>query len=174
MSIIRLIQTDGQAGLEKLYDTFRKRLYFFVLKHTKDTFEAENLVHDIFVKIYEQRQNLKESIPAEKQVFRIAQNVVIDHYRKKLNQAENISRVARIFDVQEEDDTPQKERIKKLKAAIETLPPKRKKIFELNRFDGLTYKEIAEELSISPRTVEDHISKALKSLRNKLAQFLFF
>lgn len=169
MKLNEIIREGNAKEFAVLYDIFHKRVYYFVLKSTQSQVDAEDLCQGIFLKIWENRNKLSPEIPLENQIFQIARSLVIDYYRAKTAQKKILAN----FTKRETEEPSQLEvdpqKVSSLKKAIDELPSKRKEIFKLSRFHGLSYEEIAEELSISKNTVHSQISKALNTLRKKLA-----
>lgn len=152
---------------QQVYEDAAEKLYFYILGKTRSAYLAEEVTQITFVKLWQYRESLDEQRPLSLQLFRIARTTLIDLVRKQnhlsaamdglKNQQERTG--AAIMQV-EFNDTHQQ-----LMQAINRLPPVRKKVFEMSRLEGLSYKEIAEALSISVKTVEKHVSQALKDIR---------
>lgn len=142
-----------------------------MLQSVCDESSAEDLCQSVFIKMWQSRASLKADIELDAQVFKIARSVVIDHYRSTNSQRQLMEEYQTMIPkARSESDTQDVSlRIQALRKAIADLPAKRREVFQLSRFNGLTYDEIAEELSISKNTVHVHITKALHALRNKLA-----
>jgi RNA polymerase sigma-70 factor (ECF subfamily) len=134
---------------------------------------AEELVQLTFLRLWQFRHTLSEALPFEVQFFNMATSALIDYSRKEgslkrktIAITENSSEL-NIATTQAEDNF---EHINYLQSTIRPLSPVRKKIFILSRIHGYSYKEIAQELSISVKTVEDHMVKALKYIRSSILQ----
>ncbi len=160
-----------------MYRQYYRRVYHFALKSVNDKAEAEDLCQSIFLKIWENRSRLDEQLEIEPQLFRIAKGVVIDHYRAQTRRQQLIQQFPRSSPsatfAGSPDNSDRTQRLESVRKAIEELPAKRRKVFKLSRYHGLTYDEIADELSISRHTVHVHISKAIIDLKKKLAAFFF-
>ncbi len=173
--IEKLIAGD-KAALEALYRQYYKRVYLFAAKQTKDAAQIEDLVHDIFLHLWENRSRLSLEIPIEAQLFVTARQVVINFLKRSTLQ----QKVYDNLPLQENNanasnnESDAIEMLSQLTAAIEALPPKRRQIFKMSKLEGLTYEEIAEALSISKNTVESQMVKALRFLRERLSQLPFF
>lgn len=173
--LIKHLHENDEAAFDELYHSLHQKIYNFIYRYVKDSSSTKELTQLFFVKLWIKRKQLKSNKPLEGQIFTIARNLVIDELRKRAresrlveqwaNQQGNTSNCT-------EDDVLYQDLQDQLAHAIETLPQKRKQIFKLNRLQGLTYKEIAEELSISQKTVEKQMSKALKVMQAKLGSFL--
>jgi len=148
---------------QTVYSLFNQKLYAYVLKKTNSVYMAEEVVQLTFIRLWEKRETLSAEYNISTQIFRIAGTILIDQLRKEAVSKKHLSVVEDDFALKTETDQP--EMLHALEQAIEQMAPVRKKVFKLSKVDGYSYKEIAEMLSISPKTVENHISQALKQLR---------
>ena len=143
----------------------------FAKKILVDEDDAREVVHQVFISIWEKRQEMDLSVSLKSYLFTSVHNrslnVIRD--RKKFSSAE-VPDVAGEWDVSSVIESMELE--DKIMEVVSTLPEKCREVFELSRFDGLKYSEIAEHLQISVKTVENQMSKALKILREKLAKYL--
>lgn len=163
------IRNNNPRGLEwlfKEYYGFLVRTAFYI---TNDQEVAEDLSQDVFVKIWEKRNNLPEIQNIKAYLTRIVRNTALDYVERNHSQSINLANYLYFEDqitelTQEQNDNLGKE----ISAAIAKLPPRCRLIFSMNRLEGLTNDEIASYLDISKRTVETQISKALKIIRNEL------
>ncbi|MEZ5040370.1 MAG: RNA polymerase sigma-70 factor [Saprospiraceae bacterium] len=173
--LLEQLHENNEAAFAEIYRLIHQKIYNFIFRYVQDPANAKELTQRFFVKLWEKRHSLSKEKPLESQAFVIARNLVIDdlrksareaafklHYQSRHNTFSLITEEALLFDNLQEH----------FEAAIEALPQKRKEIFQLNRYGGHTYVEIAHQLSISPKTVETQMSKALKVLRAKLSTFL--
>ncbi|MFD2584816.1 RNA polymerase sigma factor [Pedobacter vanadiisoli] len=148
---------------QTVYSLFNQKLYAYVLKKTNSVYMAEEVVQLTFIRLWEKRETLSAEYNISTQIFRIAGTILIDQLRKEAVSKKHLSVVEDDFALKTETDQP--EMLHALEQAIEQMAPVRKKVFKMSKVDGYSYKEIAEMLSISPKTVENHISQALKQLR---------
>ena len=168
------LQQRNAAVFKQVYETYHGRLYFFVLKHTQSSFLAEETVQLSFIKIWENALRLSAEVDLSVQLFRIAKCVMIDLLRKEQVRLHHFSQIAlnkknahEIIDIDHRQD------LLRVHEAIDAMAPVRKTVFTLSRLDGHSHQEIAGHLSISPKTVENHITKAIRELRKTLTSFLF-
>ena len=167
---------DGEKGFKLVFDTFYPRLLRFAESYVGDRFEAENILQDVFLRLWEKRASLPADLNLQAYLLTMVKNQCMDFLRHRqvvmqhfvdwetVQQQEasfNCYALSR-FDP-EAIDAESVERL--VEKAISELPDQCRKVFELSRFDGLKYKEIAERMGISVKTVETHISHALKILR---------
>jgi RNA polymerase sigma factor (sigma-70 family) len=168
------LQQHDAVVFRELYDAYHEKLYFFVLKHTRSSFLAEETVQLSFIRIWEKADKLSAEADLSSQIFRIAKSVMIDLLRKENVRIHHSSQM--LIDTafeQEASDIDNRHELVRVHKAIEEMAPVRKTVFTLSRFEGYSHLSIAERLSISPKTVENHINKALRQLRRTLTSFLF-
>lgn len=128
-----------------------------------------------FVKVWMYRKNLNPKIKISTQIFQIAKTVLIDEIRKEARRSNKYSFLKHFsLDTHQENGynklTTEELRIR-IQHITSSLPPMRKRVFEMSRNENLTYKEISEKLSISVRTVDKHIELALRQIKPQLALF---
>lgn len=125
-----------------------------------------------FTKLWQYRQSLQEEYTISTQLFRIATTVLIDFLRKYNNKDAVTARLDSLEIEKGVDSTNEKMRgaelQKRISEAVNDLPPVRKLVFEMSREQGMSYREIAETLSVSSKTVETHIYKALKQIKKHI------
>ena len=168
--IDRLKQGDDTA-FETLYYKYIDKVYYFALRYLRTKEDAEGLTQDIFIKIWENRFSLKPGLSLNSYIFTIAKNTIFNKNRKKINEKAYVeylkNHLDEVYD-KTENDIILNEVKNLIDDAVNQLPAKRKQIFKLSRFEGLSYKEISMKLKLSERTVETHIRLALKTVRNTL------
>jgi RNA polymerase sigma-70 factor (ECF subfamily) len=132
---------------------------------------AKDLTQQCFIRLWQFRHTLSPDHALEKQVFIIARSLLINHIKKEATQKKlkdnHLAVVGK--DIQEPAIDGKLELSNEVNAAIESLPPVRRKIIILKAFHGCSNKEIALQLKISVKTVEDHITKAFRHIRQVVA-----
>lgn len=159
---------DQDAYLE-IYNKYHARLYHYILKYVKVPELAEDVLHDIFLKLWEVRAQIKPELAGTGYLYRISRNYIFK-LMKKIATDEELRRrvVTAISELAAEgsDETLEwREYSGLLNHAIEHLPPQRRKIFQLCRMEGKSYKEAAEILGISHNTVKEHMVHAMKFIK---------
>ncbi|MEI6143647.1 MAG: RNA polymerase sigma-70 factor [Mariniphaga sp.] len=169
--LIRLKNGDMLA-FDQIYELYSHKLFSFVFRILKDEAEAADLVQEVFVRIWESRENLDDYKLLNSYIFTIAYNNSIDLIRKKINNIkylEHLKISATInFTPAIVSQIEYNELNKEVEKLVSNLPERQKQVYLLHREEGLTYPEIAERLGISKNTVENHMVKALKYLRHNL------
>ena len=168
--IVQLKKGDGKAFLE-LYHLYHKQVYYFSFCYLKSKEDAEELVQDVFVKIWEKRGELNEKLSFTNLLYTIAKNKILDIFRKRLHQEKYLKNLTYSADGSEnttDNDIAYSDLRNFSNKIIEQLPPRQKLIFEMSRHKGMSQKEIAEKLNISVKTVENQMGQALKFIRKAL------
>jgi len=161
---------DHQA-FEELFRAYFTPLMAFSRRILGDEDDAREVVHQVFIKLWERRREIDLSTSLKSYLFTAVNNRSLNVIRdRKKFSPEEVPELAGEWDVSAELEAMELE--EKIRAVIASLPEKCRVIFELNRFDGLKYAEIATQLDISVKTVENQMSKALKILREQLGKYL--
>ncbi|RXK83099.1 RNA polymerase sigma factor [Filimonas effusa] len=172
MDQVKSIKEGNSNSFRKAYYEYHSRLYRYIYKYTRSHYLAEETVQLTFIRIWEKREMLSEQYDLPAQLFRAAKSIVIDLLRKEATHVSSLipesdSSLGYEYNQQAEH----RNEMALVLSEIETLPYVCKKVFKLSRFEGLSHKDIASELSVSPKTVEAHIAKALRHLRNVIGMF---
>ncbi|MGB0930867.1 MAG: RNA polymerase sigma-70 factor, partial [Chitinophagales bacterium] len=159
------------------FEEYYQPLCNFAYKFVKDRDEAEDVVQPVFINLWKKRTELQLNSKLSSYLFSATKNNALMTLRRREYNSMYVEHVKhradRIYDEEigkEEEALLLKEKITK---AIHTLPPKCQQIFKLSKLSGLTYKEIADDLSISTKTVENQMSKALRILRKQLKNIFY-
>jgi RNA polymerase sigma-70 factor (ECF subfamily) len=168
-TLISLKQAD-QKVLGKLYEIYYERLCVFLLNYCQDRALVEDIVQDVFISIWTNRKKLDINITIKNYLYRSAYNKLIDNYRKQKTNNKLLSSYYYTATMMAIDvDTDYKnELFKKLDECIKELPSRCKQIFCSAKLENLKYKEIAEQLNISLKTVEGHITRGYGLLKDCL------
>jgi len=157
-----------------VFDQFHSKLYYYFFKKTRSEEMAEELVQLTFIKLWKFRHTLSVDLSFDAQLFTIATSTLIDYLRRQNALRKKIAAIPEnaeaLLNVTAEAADRNFEHSDYLRSVIKSLSPIRQKVFVLRRIYGYSYKEIARELSISVKTVEDHMVKALKHIRSVILQ----
>lgn len=153
----------SRKAFEVLYMTYAPRVEYFLRGLLKNDLEAEDITQDIFYKIWSNRETIARLDSFKSYLFRMAKNAVYNHYSHLLVKENYI-------EIEEKIHAEDLELL--IVMSIEKMPPQRKKIFKMSRFEHLSNDEIAQQLNISKRTVESHISQAMSDLRKLLVLYV--
>ena len=168
------IRMDKRA-FEELFRSFFPSLVLFAQKYVPDQDTAKEIVHNVFINLWEKRQQVDTGSPLKSYLFTSVHNRCLNYIRdqKKFDKDDTIFQ--RLDSTEFSDGVnrlEEQELEQRIFDALQALPEKCREIFNMNRFDGLKYAEIAEKQGISVKTVETQMSKALKILREKLIDYL--
>jgi len=164
--LVKSLSKGNLLAFNTLFREYSGRLYRFAYGYLKSEAESEELVQEVFTKIWEKRAELKKELSFKSYLFTIAFNIIRKHFRTRKYISEYFK--SRIWD---DLDTETSQKItydslyQYITELVNQLPERRKEIFIKSRFEGLNIKEIAEELKISHKTVENQLTDALKFIR---------
>lgn len=165
--LLRQIASGNERAFRIIFDRYRATIYTYVLKIIKSEQKAEEILHDTFLKLWQQ-QNTTEIDNVEAYLRVVARNATLKALRKSALDAKMALAVqtdAASAYSESEETFIGKEAEQILAQGISLLPPQQKLVYELCRFNGLKYNQVAEKLSISPLTVKTHMQHALRFLR---------
>ena len=169
--LVKALSKGEIKAFNDLFQIYGNRIFRFALGYLKSEPDAEELVQDVFLKIWEKRSELKENLSFKSYLFTIAFNIIRKHFVKKALTAkyfeQQVIEDADLTTIQNIDFQSTKNTIDHL---VDQLPARRKAVFIKSRFEGLTVKEIADELGTSPKTVENQLGEALKFIREHLSK----
>lgn len=164
-SLCTRIEEGDQSAFRSFMDMYSKDLYHFALGYVNIREIAEEIVSDVFMEVWNNRQNLHQIQQIKSWLLIIVRNKAISHLRKEHPDTtvsfEEIEDYYIPFVQSPDHDIISEEEIKKINHAISLLPPKCKEVFMLAKIEKIPYKEIAEILNISVKTINIHIAKAL-------------
>jgi len=172
---VECIRKGDTATFERLFLMYYNPLCRFVNKYLNSTELSEDVVQEVFAKIWENREDWVLKTSLQSYLYKACKNKALDHIKHikvkqrylQENSDQEITDNGLASDPLEKSDF-----IRDVQKAIEQLPKRSKLIYKLHRQDGLTYREISEVLEISQKTVESQMSIALKTLRKKLSSYV--
>ena len=160
---------------EELFRSFFPSLVLFAQKYVPDQDTAKDIVHNVFINLWEKRQQVDTDSPLKSYLFTSVHNRCLNYIRDQKKFDKDETRFQRLDSTEFSDGVDrleEQELEQRIFDALQALPEKCREIFNMNRFEGLKYAEIAQKLGISVKTVETQMSKALKILREKLIDYL--
>ena len=179
--LIRKLKKGDIKAFNQIFYTYSSKLYHFAYGYLKSKEDAEEMVQEIFSKIWDKRAEIKEEYEFRSYLFSIAFNYVRKYFRTKALINKYIeAETPHIIDSQQTQEEVNYASLKLMvDQLVDRMPERRKAVFLKSRFEGKNSKEIAEEMNISPSTVENHLNQALRYLRQhlkgeNLAILLFF
>lgn len=170
--LIEALRNGDEKAYAYLIDTYHHKLCVYANSLVKNIYSAEDIVQNVFIKVWEQRTRLKSDHALKSFLYKLVYNEFIDLYRKNqsLFSLEK-SYYDALNSIVFEDDSESFQRVLNVvNKEIQNLPPKCKEVFILSKKEGLTNIEIAEHLDVSVKTVEAQITKAFSLLRSSLEE----
>lgn len=174
--MIEAIKRGDEFAFEQAFINFRGKVYGYFIKKTRSTEDARDLLQITFLKLWQYRSSLSPEYLLDQQLFRIARTVFIDYLRKQ-NHYVSIDEYSDQYlhgTALHTYNSTEFDLRSRIGSALASMPALRKKIFELNRLQGFTYQEIAQHLSITVKSVDNNLFKALKHLRKTVLLLSIF
>ncbi len=166
------IAAGDRRAFEEVFRAHYRPLCAFAVQYVKDGDRAEDLVQDLFFRLWQDRERTNVTTSLKSYLFQAVRNRCINAVKVQGRVRSLNEEVDDQLDEDGRSEDEHAERAARVNAAIEALPHERKKVFKLSRYEGLKYHEIAERLGISIKTVENQMGKALKTLREDLADLM--
>jgi len=171
---IKGLQEGDRIVFEQIFREYYPLLCNFARRYVSDKSTAEELVQDLFCKLWDRRSQLHINTSFNSYLYKSVTNYCLNYYRdleieKKIiiNHVDNIEDLPGNSDFEQDTDLHEK-----INRALLELPEKRREIFELSRFEGLKYHEIAKKLNLNIKTVETQMARSLEFLRSNLKEYL--
>lgn len=168
--LVSLLQGGSPFAFERLFENYSQKLYRFSFSYLKSETEAEEIVQDVFMILWENRHHLRSDTSFQSYLFTIAFNAIRKHFNKK---SRDEKYAASILDYLASENTsietnPDYESlVTKLEQLIGQMPDRRKKIFIKRKQEGISVSEIAKSMNISTKTVENQITDAMNFLKKE-------
>lgn len=161
---------DDKKSFDDLYFYYYPKLYAFSKTFLKVEDDINDILQEVFIKIWDNRKKIKDVETFNAWIFTITKNSIVTYFREKIRQEDFESRVRKMAtgELAFNDNLEYKDLKEKVDQIVEQLPEKRRMIFKLSREEGLSNRDIAKKLEISIKTVEDHMLYSLRFLRKNL------
>lgn len=169
--LIEKLRIGDVEAFDRVYQRYAGKLYAFSLKYLKSKEEAEELVQSVFLKVWENQKKLKKNTSFKSYLFTIAYNEICNLFRRRKYQQNFITKSVTEnpeASGETEDQIEFQFVLEQVDQIIARLPEKQKAVFLKSRQEGKSTKEIADELGLSPGTVDNYISESLKFIRSNL------
>jgi RNA polymerase sigma-70 factor (family 1) len=173
--LLLLLKQNGTAAFEEIYNRYWDKLFDSAYKRLHQTELCEEMVQDIFTKLWQNRNNITISTGLSNYLYTSIKYNVINHYRKQVL-LENHNRLSSVIsdkDNSTEESIFLNDLINQINIVVDQLPAKCKSVYQLSRIEHKSNKEIASILNISEKTVEGHLTKALNQLRVSVGPYAF-
>ena len=170
-----LLPLHDEKSFEQLFRIQYAPLCAYARRYIHDPDESEEVVQDVFVNLWQKRGTIEITSTIESYLFRAVRNTCLNllkHFKVREKHKDGITASYDHYGDRANDLVLEIELINHIENLISGLPTERQKVFKMSRFEEMKYKEIAEELGISVKTVEAQMGKALKYLRENLGDYL--
>lgn len=171
---IRELAKSNESSLEVLFNYYYPRLYYFSKSFLKIETGIDDILQEVFLKIWQNRKKITVVSTFNAYIFTITRNLLLNELRSRLNNQKIKDKIQELSVAKEYtffEQTEYNDLREKIEDIIDELPVRQKEVFILSRKEGLSHKEIAEKLEISTKTVEYHITQSVSFLRKRLKDF---
>jgi len=172
-TLLSALKNGDVKAFDKLFADYGKRLYHFAYGYLKSREDTEGLVQEVFLKIWKNRDNLNPDLSFKAYLFKIAYHFILEFFEKSNRQRAYQHRLLEEA-IEFTDETDERLNyqmlLEKVESLIQKLPSRQKEILLKRKKEGIPVKEIAEQLGISSKTVENHLTEAIKNLKNGLGK----
>lgn len=173
--IFQSIKSGDEKALEMLFKEYYQPLCRYANSYLPDPDDAEEVVQGCFIKLWEKRENIQIQSSVKSYLYQIIRNACLNeikHQKVKKNYGEMMTYEGTPQSESSDQSTLKDELEHKIAAALQSLPQQCRLIFTMSRFEELKYQEIADQLNLSIKTVENQMGKALKLMRTQLQEYL--
>lgn len=175
--LLEKLRAGSQLSFEKIYNLYKNELFIFTYKRLGDYQEAQDIIHDMFLNLWKNRESLFITSSLRAYLYQAARNALVNRYLKNEKVQAFVKDFANYLEKQDEGaDFRVRHNMlqKEIDVEITHLPERMQQVFIMSRSEGLSHKEIARELKISEQSVRSHIKNALRRLRLKFGALLLF
>ncbi len=173
--IFQSIKSGDEKALEMLFKEYYQPLCRYAMSYLEDPADAEEVVQNCFIKLWEKREKIDIQSSVKSYLYQIIRNACLNeikHQKVKKSYGEMVSQQGEILSEASDQSTLKSELEEKIAIALQSLPQQCRLIFTMSRFEELKYQEIADQLNLSIKTVENQMGKALKLMRAQLQDYL--
>jgi len=167
ITLINAFKNGDITAFDLIYKQNYSKLSNFIFKMSKNRSLTEDIVQDSFILLWEKKENINADLSISSYLFKICQNNFLQHIRKENKYKASLDEIRSMVFYEIYNSDLKNEKTALIQKIINELPPKCKEAFVYSKYEKLTYKQIAKEMKISTKTVENHISKAYKILKKK-------
>lgn len=172
--MMTLLANDSEHAFKLLYNRYNNRIYKLSIRYLKSPVLAQEIVQDVFLKLWFERKNMDADLPVEAWLITVAKNKLINQFKKLTSERNMLSTYDADSNTHKSDGETKlisSEFETQLNTMINGLPQMQKKVFHFAKEDGLSYSEIASRMNISPLTVKTHMARALDKIRKSLRDY---
>ncbi len=169
------IQSGNESAFEMIFKSYYQPLCRYAYSFLADKEEAEEVVQSAFITVWEKRKSLDIQTSLKSYLYRMVRNACLNVIKHEKIKQQHVAHELAVTEASYESVSQKvyaSELELKISEAMKVLPEQCRLVFQLSRFEELKYQEIADQLQISVKTVENHIGKALKIMREQLKEYL--
>ena len=174
--LVQQMQAGSEEAFTALYNYYSPRLYVNILRMLHDEEMSEEIVQELFTRIWQKRESIGLTENFAGYIYRIAQNLVHDYFRKIKKDKKLLEKFQLLLSEENYDPIEETVRFHESTAilyeAVNRLPPQQKKVYHLVKEEGYTYKQTAELMGISPQTVREYLIIATRSVKKYVIHYL--
>lgn len=165
-NLIKRLRAGDDSCFKEIYDLYHFKVFCFVKKYTSQLADSEDVTQNVFIHLWKYRTKLDPEVSLEAVLFKSSKQEISRWYKKQ-NRIFSIEddKLIKELDSKEQSDEEVSLQMEKIEYLLDKIPAKRRKIFSLHKFEDRSYKEIAEEMNMSPSAVANQISKTLQFLK---------
>lgn len=172
-TLVGQLRNNDQQAFKLLFEKYGARLYQFSLKYLRDKEDAEDLLNEVFLKIWEKRHDIKSNTSFQSYLFTIAYNDICKRFLRKSREEKYIQIFAEKYilaPTQNEEQVDYQQLVQKMNEIVDQLPPRRKEIFNLSYKKELKNSEIAIKLDVSEQFVKNQLSVSRRFIISKFKE----
>jgi len=173
VNCLNALKNGDNSAFDKLFSDYGKRMYFFAYGYLKSKEEAEGVVQEVFLRIWRNREHINPELSFKSYLFKIAWHYIIELFEQNTRYQAYRHKILEEA-VEFTDETNERLNyqilLEKVESLIQKLPKRQKEILLKRKKEGISVKEIASQLGISPKTVENHLTEAIKNLKSGLGK----
>jgi RNA polymerase sigma-70 factor (ECF subfamily) len=170
--LLQLVVEGDEKAFRSLFDHYRNKIFSIAYRMVKTTAEAEDVVSEVFIKLWVNRRKLAGLVNFNAYINTITRNHIFNHLRRLATEEAFIKEL--LAGDTQDNDTTQRIAYNELKRILDEtvnrLPPRQKEVYRLGKLEGMPYGEIASELHISRETVKFHMGEALRTIKASLSR----
>jgi RNA polymerase sigma-70 factor (family 1) len=169
--IVRGLKKGNVLSFEKIFMKYNRKIYFFALSYLKNKEEAEDVVQEVFMNLWKFREQINEYYVFSSYLFKITYNATLKKFRKQSSNKRQVEEMLKYMSLEDNStniDVEYNSLIEHFNKIVENLPSRQKEIFIKSCDEQLDSKEIAAQLKISKKTVENYLSVTKSYLKNRL------
>lgn len=173
-SSLQQIKIDDKVSLEKIYKQYWSKLYIYAFNVLREREICEDIIQEIFVDLWIKRNDIQIT-NLDSYLYQSVKYQIFNHFRRSKYKKQLLVKLNEVNRKYNIDDSYEKKELKiHIKDAISKLPEQRRLIFQMSRYEGLSNREISDNLNISLQTVKNQISESLKFIRKSLKNLYMF